>query len=70
MVFKASNQVLGFGIDRVRDYTSGVVNYASRTSPVEWDLAEANEKGVSSLEKGSAKGVGKSINRIVSAKTQ
>ncbi|MDT0190764.1 hypothetical protein [Rothia terrae] len=65
VTFKAKNQVLDFGIDRVKDYTSGVVNYASRTSPDEWDLAQANDKGVSSLEKGTAKGIGKSINKLV-----
>lgn len=69
VIFKRKNPYTDFAVDRGKDYISGVVNYASRTSPNEWDLAQANDKGVSSLEKGTAKGIGKSINKLVYPKT-
>lgn len=64
---KVNNPISNFVLDRGKDYASGVINYASRTAPSNWDWEQANDKGVSSLEKGTLKGIGKSGSKFLGA---
>lgn len=60
-VTKTGNRAVDFVLDRPKDYVSGVINYSSANLD-HWKLEEANAKGLSSVEKGFAKGIGKEAN--------
>lgn len=64
-VIKTGNRPVDFVFDRVKDYLSGAINYASRTSPGDWNLDDLNKKGIDSVKKGTLKGIGKEINKSI-----
>ncbi|MFW0181311.1 hypothetical protein [Rothia sp. P5766] len=67
VIQKFNNPMSNFVLDRGKYYASGVINYASRTAPSDWDLEQSHGDGVFSLEKGTLTGIGKSGSKFLGA---